>query len=196
MFLSQMPRKEDKKRTVGLCTFETHEISFEIETDKRRFFIAKIIGLGTVSSLGMLGLLTNTKGTGTVTGKPGALGLGEVSNLQLPTSKSLHAGADQEECLSRIEYDGWLLFVNPQFLPDQLPTLVEQIRINPGRFEFNFAQVLGQNNQAKKMQQFTQEHGLKLARIEFNDWSHAHKALSKGVVDMVLAPLEVTDIFT
>ena len=101
-------------------------------------------------------------------------------------SCGLHASAGASA--ASLESESWSLLVNTQNLPSQLQELIHQIRTNPGQFSFNYAQVKGHSVQANKMQQFRKQHGLQLEEINFKDFASAHKALSKGVVDMVFMP--------
>lgn len=88
----------------------------------------------------------------------------------------------------------WTLWVNSQFLPTKMESLIKQLQTNPGRFAFNYAFVAGQSIQAKQMNLFMSQYGLQLEEITFKNWTQAQYALSKGLVDLMFAPAELSGL--
>ena len=148
---------------------------------QRRAFIAGALG---VSSVGLLGMGP----------------MGPLVPFGLPTENSLVdlcAGRHEQTKpystdTQRIAQDDWCLWINTLFVPHKLEELIAKVRANPGRFEFNYAQVIGEGAQARKMHQFTKHHSLRLEEITYKSWDAAHNALSKGLVDMFFAPIGLT----
>jgi len=89
-----------------------------------------------------------------------------------------------------VEESRWTLLVNSQVLPLKIESLIKQLQTNPGGFAFNYALVVGQSLQAKQMNRFMSQHGLQLEEITFKNWTQAHHALSKGLVDLMFTPAQ------
>ncbi len=145
------------------------------KSNHRRVFIAGALG---VSSVGLLGSLWSFE----------SFGPRSVNTFDAPPASRHEQSKPYSSDTQRIAQDDWCLWINTLFVPHKLDELIAKVRANPGRFAFNYAQVLGEDAQARKMHQFTNHHSLRLEEITFKSWAAAHHALSKGVVDMFFAP--------